>query len=73
MVMSEDYPGAPRRYQHGDNPEAMIEVSRFDCGTVRVQTGWAFLMDGRGDVVPPSVVDDWVDRVHAYEDGSPRT
>jgi hypothetical protein len=70
MAMIEHPIGGPVIvYQHGSNPEAAIEVSRWDRGIVYTDTAKAFILGGRGDIVPPSVVEDWVERVHRYLDG----
>jgi hypothetical protein len=56
------------RYQHGKNPEAVLEVSELGRCLVRSAT-WRAFYDAAGGRCPPALVEDWVERVHAYEDG----
>lgn len=69
MRALEDSRGGPIRYQHGENPEAVLEIAWHERGMVRATTAWQYWLGDVDGVIPPALVEEWVERVHAYEDG----
>lgn len=70
MTMVQDDPDGQIRYQHGENPEAVLELDRVSQGYVYAATAWAWALADHGDRMPPAELEDWVKRVHAYEDAA---
>ena len=69
MEMLEPYAGSPRWYQHGQNPEAVLELPTWELGIVRRSTYFWWLEEEIEGPVPSAALEDWVSRVHAYESG----
>lgn len=55
-------------YQHGDNPEAVLEIDGYAAGVVYRKTAMRFLSERLDGLIPPAALEDWVERVHEYED-----
>jgi hypothetical protein len=57
-------------YQHGENPEAVLVLDgAIESGYVRITTYRRFVLGDLNGVIPPAALEDWVEKVHAYEDG----
>lgn len=60
-------------YQHGENPEAVLILDSFlESGYVRTATFRRWVLEDIDGVLPPAALEDWVEKVHAYEDGEVR-